>query len=39
MGTSFASEDALLRLNELDERVSSIEARFGNAIKAAAGGE
>ncbi len=30
IGSSFASEDTLLvRLNQLDERVRSIEARFG----------
>jgi RAB protein geranylgeranyltransferase component A len=40
LGSSFASEDALLlRLNDLDERVSLIEARFNVAQKAAAGGE
>lgn len=40
LGSSFASEDALLlRLNDLDERVSLIEARFSTAQKAAAGGE
>jgi hypothetical protein len=34
LGSSFASEDALLlRLNELDERVSLIEARFNATEK------
>jgi len=34
LGSSFASEDTLLlRLNELDERVSLIEARFNTTEK------
>jgi hypothetical protein len=37
LGSSFASEDALLlRLNELDERVSLIEARFNATEKVTA---
>jgi hypothetical protein len=40
LGSSFASEDALLlRLNELDERVSSIEARFNATEKMTVGRE